>query len=651
MNGLEMQREDMIEVVGTQYEDRAKNHANLRLRQGLVMQHQANNAHDANAVLILTEAGKELGYLPKGYASVYAPAIDSDKYHFTVEVAEATPDPERPILIVRILAERKNLNESDVEKHIFSFAQMVSSGFTLQKERYLQFIESDEVDPEALFSCLNQVRLLKKLCTATAKLGPSQILAPSLSERGNTKNTLLRKIKDVLLYRLFSSRLDDVKDALLREIKDIRSDIQETLKKIQKAYNDTFDIDDEEQYQNVQIEMREKRRKFQMFRTVANDCCEILENYISLVLPASSVAAHESVVESTASQMDSPEAAPVDTQEVCEPSSEAAASTTDSSEVLPSTDTQNDTIALLDFSDRFEHTYSKPVSYTLWGKTQMVDSWIDAYTNILFVLYQNDRYRNVLRSMIGKPLLGQCIDFADSRLAERLRKPRRVADDFYIEENLSAGQIVKCISKVLAICGIDCANLQIRYNQQSEQTRVEQDIASKWKTPESVGSVRFPNTNTTHAAPQEKQENPIEPQPELMETERSAIVSDHNGAQDVSPQITASFQTNGWESEKVFLTIAGKQVQAYDVSDALRKVCEFLIHRKPFFMARITTQRIEVNHKKLFLRHAKPIEGYQSLSNGLKVMTIDDFSTLQTIVTTMLNCCRLSNDLITLQNE
>lgn len=40
MNNLEIQREAIIEIVGTQYEDRAINHRNLVLGQKLVMKHQ-----------------------------------------------------------------------------------------------------------------------------------------------------------------------------------------------------------------------------------------------------------------------------------------------------------------------------------------------------------------------------------------------------------------------------------------------------------------------------------------------------------------------------------------------------------------------------------------------------------------------------------
>ena len=123
MSEFNIQREAIIEIVGTQYDGREKNHAHLQLNQKLLMQHQKNNPHDKNAVLILTEDGLALGYIPKGQASLYAPAIDSNKYHFVVEIVKTEPDQQRPILIIKILAELKNVSEEAIEKNLVSFVQ------------------------------------------------------------------------------------------------------------------------------------------------------------------------------------------------------------------------------------------------------------------------------------------------------------------------------------------------------------------------------------------------------------------------------------------------------------------------------------------------------------------------------------------------
>lgn len=55
MNNMEIQREAVIEIVGTQYEERALNHRSLFLQQELVLKHQSDNPHDHNAVILLTK--------------------------------------------------------------------------------------------------------------------------------------------------------------------------------------------------------------------------------------------------------------------------------------------------------------------------------------------------------------------------------------------------------------------------------------------------------------------------------------------------------------------------------------------------------------------------------------------------------------------
>lgn len=71
----ELQREAIVEIVGTQYEGRSANHQSRIYQQNLILKHQPDNAYDQNAVVLLNDEGKELGFLPKGYASLYAPAI------------------------------------------------------------------------------------------------------------------------------------------------------------------------------------------------------------------------------------------------------------------------------------------------------------------------------------------------------------------------------------------------------------------------------------------------------------------------------------------------------------------------------------------------------------------------------------------------
>ena len=146
MNNMEIQREAIIEIVGTQYEGRAVNHNALSLQQSLIFKHQTDNPYDYNAVLLLTEDGKELGFLPKGYASLYAPVIDSGRYTFSIEIVKTEPGPKRPILIIKIISELSSHSEEEIESDIIGFVQNIVNGYALETKEYLAFVYAETVN-------------------------------------------------------------------------------------------------------------------------------------------------------------------------------------------------------------------------------------------------------------------------------------------------------------------------------------------------------------------------------------------------------------------------------------------------------------------------------------------------------------------------
>lgn len=258
-NNMEIQREAIIEIVGTQYEGRAINHQPLFLQQNLILKHQSNNPHDHNAVLLLTDGGKELGFLPKGYASLYAPAIDSGRYSFTVGVVKSDPDPERPILIVKITSELKNHSEEDIETDILGFVQNIVNGYAQGTTEYLTFIYSKTVNVDDLLSVLNKARLIQKLYSCSSTIIESRAI-----KQNSDKYTLLTK------------------DSLTKHLSDLKADVSDILKKIQKAYNESLDIDDEEEYHKVQSEIRERRKRFRLYDDLLSSLLDAVTSYVNV---------------------------------------------------------------------------------------------------------------------------------------------------------------------------------------------------------------------------------------------------------------------------------------------------------------------------------------------------------------------------------
>lgn len=256
MNNMEIQKEAIVEIVGTQYEGRAANHKNLALNQKLILNRQPDNIHDSNAIMVLTEDGKELGYMPKGYASLYAPAIDNKESIFSVEIVKTEFDSERPILIIKITAGLSNCNEDDIEKQLIAFVQNIANGYLQRKNEYLQFISIADVNISELISILNKTRLIHKLY--------------SISEDIISKNNI------VPIEGKFSPL---TREALLSTIKALQSDVGTALKKIQREYNASLDIDDEEEFHKVQGKIREQRKKFRVFDELCTSYYDAVSNY------------------------------------------------------------------------------------------------------------------------------------------------------------------------------------------------------------------------------------------------------------------------------------------------------------------------------------------------------------------------------------
>ena len=284
MNNMEIQREAIIEIVGTQYEGRTLNHQSLFLRQELTLKHLRENSHDNDEVLLLTKDGKELGSLPKEYSSLYAPAIDTDKYKFTIEIVKAVPDPVRPILIIKVISELASHNETEIESDIIDFIQNIVNGHSLRTKEYLRFICSETVNVDELLASLDKARLIQKLILCSNDIIDSHAIKPNTD-----KYTPLTK------------------DSLINKLSELKTDISNVLKQIQAAYNESLDIDDEEEYHRVQSNIRERRKKFRQYDELFSSLLDAVVSYNNISeqseLPDSKVIGNE--LDNSAHEMDS----------------------------------------------------------------------------------------------------------------------------------------------------------------------------------------------------------------------------------------------------------------------------------------------------------------------------------------------------------
>lgn len=514
MNNIEIQREENIKIVGTQYNERAINHKGLVFQQKLLMKHQHDNPYDNNAVIILTIEGKELGFMPKGYASIYAPAIDSGKYSFIVEVFKSEFYIDRPILIVKVISERCNYSEQEIENNILKFVQNIINNYVQRKTEYLNFIQSESVDLDELITSLNMVRIVQKLY--------------SLSDDIIKNNKIEQSDSEFKLY---------TKEELIKNIDDLKTYINDVLRKIQKAYNETLDIDDEDEYNRVQSVLRGRRKKFRLYDELFTSYHEVVEKYVDVeaICPNNKLnianneynetnLVQDNVLISSEPKPKSLAKESADFNEQLFPTglatdrdvSETTAKqyiivrlcqtllevrkniikTTYVDNVKPMTESliiKNDdnkknyqplinskiyTIKTIDFENINDCKYCKPCSFILNGVKRSVRSWCDLYIKFLSLLYNDNVYVQILNGLIGESLYGRKIDFADKTLLPHLRKPIKISPNFFAESNLSANDIVKHIKYLMELCSIDNEHMTIEYKAFEKDDEVVADDES-----------------------------------------------------------------------------------------------------------------------------------------------------------------------------
>ncbi len=660
MSDFEIERKAKIEVVGTQYEDRPANHTNLKLHQKLKLEHQKNNDFDSNAVRVLTEDNKELGFIPRGHASIYAPAIDSGKYNFSVEVVTTDISQQRPILIVDITADYKEINETAISEKIISIVQNAVNAFEMFHLEYIGFVDNDEAEADKVLDCLNNVRLYKKII--------------SLSDEIVKKNNIQpdgHKIAD------FS------KNDLIKELKDVQSSINVIQKKYREIFNASVDIEDEDEYQRVQKEVRQKRKAYKELNEFCIGLCEIIENYTPINFIATAVIDKQS---------DERKEEILDSVSNLELSTEPIAT--------------DNNIEALDFNNPDAYTGFKPMFFIYDNKRYNVNSWKQLYIRFVSILYNNSTFAQILRKYIGVSFSNRTSnhpDFADRKLSEIMRTPSKIGNNFFMETNLSTRDIIKKIKSVMLICNISTDSIMIEYdvpkkyktieekktvdessvsiNEKSEILDIEQCIVDILKNnqnniyyqdgfnsymikrllpPEYADTVTIDEIEyilSINKYIKEIESNYYVYNKNIKEslseipTNTESVPNQDNITETVANLSTSKTIHKSASNQNITLVINNRNYMVYDCSDALIKICEFLIRAKPFKMAYIEEFNIKHNNTPVFYRHFVPVPDYKKLSNNLQLMTVKRFSDVDEITEKLIDYCNIDRNMIILKNE
>lgn len=117
----------------------------------------------------------------------------------------------------------------------------------------------------------------------------------------------------------------------------------------------------------------------------------------------------------------------------------------------------------IDFLNIRSLAYTKPSEFSYFGEEQAkVNSWTMVYVRITKCLLED--YPDILRSYANHNIGGRGrFDFADETGVDSMTAPKKVQENFYLETNISATDIVEKIKKLLDLCNVDYENVEIYY--------------------------------------------------------------------------------------------------------------------------------------------------------------------------------------------
>lgn len=137
----------------------------------------------------------------------------------------------------------------------------------------------------------------------------------------------------------------------------------------------------------------------------------------------------------------------------------------------------------VDFLQGDSFAYTKPISFVYFGNEQTdITNWTQLYVNVIACLSEDypDEFLRIYNTNISG---GRRIDFGTQKASEEMNAPKEVSDNFYVETNLSATDIVMKIRILLDRCNVDYENLEIYFIQPESTQHVEPELMENASVP------------------------------------------------------------------------------------------------------------------------------------------------------------------------
>lgn len=126
-----------------------------------------------------------------------------------------------------------------------------------------------------------------------------------------------------------------------------------------------------------------------------------------------------------------------------------------------------DTDGTVHFDSLESMAFTKPISFSYFGDMRAESSWKGLYVDACVMLYEDypevfARLREESLSSAGKTWL------VDAAHVDTLAVPKKLVEDFYVETNRSATDLIKNLKWLLDECSVDYENVVISYSRHTE---------------------------------------------------------------------------------------------------------------------------------------------------------------------------------------
>lgn len=131
-----------------------------------------------------------------------------------------------------------------------------------------------------------------------------------------------------------------------------------------------------------------------------------------------------------------------------------------------------DIIMTVDLSEERNYTFATPISFSYFDEVTTASTWKSIYIESCKLLFED--YPNVFEKLKSHSIVEQGhVDVADNHDSAIMDSPLQVADELFLETNLSATDLMCRLRRIIELCNMDYDNLQITYTKKGTDTTDE----------------------------------------------------------------------------------------------------------------------------------------------------------------------------------